>query len=147
MSDNPDQTKQDTSTVNKYKSQWAFTHFERRALWILSLFLISGTALRMYNNHQLSSNLELVPASRLSSDNLSKTAIIDDIHVDFPVNINTATQAELEQIPGIGPVKALAIINYIKTNGAIQNSGDILNVKGIGPATLRKMEEFIVTEP
>ena len=50
-----------------------------------------------------------------------------------PVNINTATQAELETIAGVGPKTAQAIIAYREANGAFSRIEDLLLVKGIGP--------------
>lgn len=50
------------------------------------------------------------------------------------VNINTATQAELETLTGIGASTALKIINYRKENGKFKNIEEIKNVSGIGEA-------------
>lgn len=57
------------------------------------------------------------------------------------VNINTATQAELESLQGVGPVKAQAIIDYRKKNGGFKSVDDIKNVDGIGDATLEKLRK------
>ena len=48
------------------------------------------------------------------------------------VNINTASQAELESIKGIGPAKSKAIIDYRTKNGAFKTVDDLDNVKGFG---------------
>jgi competence protein ComEA len=59
------------------------------------------------------------------------------------VNINTATVVELDTLPGIGPSKAAAIIDYRSTNGPFKKIEDIQNVKGIGPATFADMKSLI----
>ena len=60
------------------------------------------------------------------------------------VNINTATQTELETLPGIGPSTALKIINYRKENGEFKSIEDIKEISGIGEAKFANIKEFIV---
>ncbi len=59
------------------------------------------------------------------------------------VNINTATEAELDKLPGIGPAKAKAIIDDRSKNGAFKSVEDIKRVKGIGDATFDKLKSEI----
>jgi len=59
------------------------------------------------------------------------------------VNINSASQAELETIKGIGPVKAKAIIDYRTKNGAFKSVDDLDNVKGIGKKSLDKFRSEV----
>jgi len=63
-----------------------------------------------------------------------------------PVNLNTATQAELETLPGIGPAIAGRIIEYRTANGPFATIEDIQNVSGIGPATFEDIKDFITVE-
>jgi competence protein ComEA len=62
------------------------------------------------------------------------------------ININTASQAELETLPGIGPVTATNIIAYRETNGGFISIDSILNVPGIGPKTLEEIQNLITVE-
>lgn len=59
------------------------------------------------------------------------------------VNINTATQTELETLPGIGPSLALKIINYRKENGKFENIEELKNVSGIGDNKYDEIKEYI----
>ena len=59
------------------------------------------------------------------------------------ININTADQIALEQIPGIGPVKAAAIIEHRDTSGPFAAVEDLLDVTGIGPATLESLRPYV----
>ena len=61
------------------------------------------------------------------------------------ININSATQTELETLPGIGPSTALKIINYRKEKGKFNKIEDIKNVNGIGESKFNKIKEFIKT--
>ncbi|MDD3529534.1 MAG: ComEA family DNA-binding protein [Gallionellaceae bacterium] len=61
------------------------------------------------------------------------------------VNLNTATQAELEAVKGIGPSKAKAIIAYREKNGGFKSVDELANVKGFGKASVEKLKgEFEV---
>ncbi|MFP5404535.1 MAG: ComEA family DNA-binding protein [Gammaproteobacteria bacterium] len=55
------------------------------------------------------------------------------------VNINTATQSELEAVKGLGPAKAKAIIAHREQNGAFKSLDDLDKVKGFGKATVDKL--------
>jgi len=59
------------------------------------------------------------------------------------VNINTASQAELESLPGIGPVTAQKIIQYRQEHGPFQSIEDIMNVPGIGQKTFEAIKDLI----
>jgi competence protein ComEA len=61
----------------------------------------------------------------------------------FPLDINQATQDDLDQLPNIGPTKAAAIIEYRTKNGPFKKLEDIQNVPGIGPSTFEKMKAMI----
>ena len=64
------------------------------------------------------------------------------------VNINTATAAELEALPGIGPAKAKAIVAYRQQNGQFKTVEDLKKVKGIGEGIFSKLkDEASVTPP
>ena len=59
------------------------------------------------------------------------------------IDINTATAAQLEQLPGIGPSLAQKIIDYRDANGAFTSVGELLNVPGIGTGRLEDILSFI----
>ncbi len=60
-----------------------------------------------------------------------------------PVNLNTATAAELEALPEIGPALAQRIIDYRAAHGAFATLDDLLEVSGIGPATLDAIRDLV----
>lgn len=63
-------------------------------------------------------------------------------------DINTATQAELEAIHGIGPAKAKAIIDYRSKNGPFKNLSELDKVRGFGKTTVKKLRgDLTVSKP
>jgi competence protein ComEA len=63
------------------------------------------------------------------------------------VNINTATQAQLESLPGLGAKAAERILEYRQKNGQFKKVEDLMNVKGIGEKSfLRLKPRLTVTE-
>ena len=60
-----------------------------------------------------------------------------------PTNLNTATEAELQRLPRVGPAIAARIVAYRQANGRFQHPEDIQEVKGIGPKTFEKMAPWI----
>ena len=59
------------------------------------------------------------------------------------ININTATQTELETLPGIGPSTSTKIINYREENGKFQTIEEIKEVSGIGDAKYENIKDLI----
>lgn len=78
------------------------------------------------------------PPEELPDNNSGQAALID---------INTATSEELQVLNGIGPVLAQRIIDYRTEHGAFTSVDELLNVKGIGEATLNKFREQITAAP
>lgn len=62
------------------------------------------------------------------------------------VNINTATQSELESLTGIGPSMASKIIDYRDKNGKFKSKEDIKNVPGIGSSKYESIKDEITTK-
>ena len=59
------------------------------------------------------------------------------------INLNTASEKELQELPGIGPAMSARIIEYRETNGAFQNIEDIKKVRGIGNAKFEKLKDKV----
>ncbi|MDN5359723.1 MAG: competence protein ComEA [Thermotogaceae bacterium] len=59
------------------------------------------------------------------------------------ININRASQLQLEKLPGIGPVKARSIVEYRELNGDFNDLPDLILVKGIGEKTFEQIKPMI----
>ncbi|AGK54993.1 ComE operon protein 1 [Bacillus sp. 1NLA3E] len=62
------------------------------------------------------------------------------------ININSADEAELETLPGIGPSKSAAIIEYRTTTGPFKSIEDIQSISGIGEKTFEKLKDKIAID-
>ncbi len=60
------------------------------------------------------------------------------------VDLNSATQSELESVKGIGPAKAKQIVEYRQKNGAFKNLDALADVKGFGKASVAKLKGVLV---
>jgi len=60
-----------------------------------------------------------------------------------PVDLNTASQAQLESVKGIGPVKAKAVIEYRTKNGPFKSVDDLQKVTGFGKPSVGKLRSEV----
>lgn len=62
------------------------------------------------------------------------------------IPVNTADVYELDRLPGIGPTKAQAIVDYRTEHGPFQSTEQLLEVSGIGEATLEGLLDYITLD-
>lgn len=101
-----------------------FNKLIHRLLFIVSLFMLS------------------IPQQVLAADkNVEPSLAL--MNMSEKVNINTATSEQFAAIKGIGKKKAQAIVDYRQEIGDFISLEQLLNVKGIGKGTLKKIEPFL----
>ena len=67
----------------------------------------------------------------------------EETTTDGKINLNSATELDLQTLPGIGPSKAAAIMEYRDTNGPFKSVEDLMEISGIGEKTFEKLKEHI----
>lgn len=78
------------------------------------------------------------------TENIGKNILDESIeNNNIKININTATESQLENLPGIGPSTAMKIVNYRKENGLFKSIEEIKNVPGIGESKFNAIKDNI----
>ena len=67
--------------------------------------------------------------------------------IETPVNLNTATAAQLETLPGVGAATAQRILEYRQKSGGFKKIEELMNVRGIGEASFLKMKSLVSVTP
>ena len=59
------------------------------------------------------------------------------------INVNTATAEQLQQLPGVGPSLSQTIVNFREEHGNFATVDELINVSGIGSATLERLRDLV----
>lgn len=126
-----------------------------RDRWYISLlilfFLALSVAILLARWHTLLGRVPLAPvapyvaAANLTPATDTASARSEPAQSATIVNINTAAIAELQRLPGIGPVLATRIVEYRSHHGPFERLDDLLAVEGIGAAKLAALHELAET--
>lgn len=104
---------------------------------------IPNTDIHIYGGINSTPAASADPSPPFSASSVPSSSVDgSDIPV-FPININTATAEELALLPGIGPVRAQAIIAYREEYTLFTSVEELIYVEGIGEKTLAKILEYI----
>ena len=80
---------------------------------------------------------------QLPTDDLSTNENTISLQLDYRLDLNTATQTQLIELPGIGEILAQRILEYRDSNGPFKTIEELLNVPGIGEGKLKQIKERI----
>ncbi|SEI60861.1 comEA protein [Allopseudospirillum japonicum] len=107
--------------------------------------LIFACCLLLGVNYQAHANPVTPSASQVSTTSALSTQ--SQAESSLKLDLNQVTLAELEQLKGIGPKKAQAILEYRQQIGGFQRVEDLIQVKGIGPALLETHKASFYVKP
>lgn len=132
----------DSRVFEAVKAAGGFTK-EADVQWLNQAALVAdGEKIQIYTMEEtaeMKAQGESSPdAGEVSSDNKEEAS--------GKINLNTASLEELQRIPGIGQVRAQAILDYREESGKFQNVEEIQEVPGIKGKTFEKMEEYITVK-
>ncbi len=110
---------------------------ERRVLWLLLGCFLLGAALYAVQEKEFAVGREYSVVVPGSKENVA------EVVEEKKINLNEATQIELEQIAGIGPYMAKNIISYRNEHRRFFKIDQLKEVKGIGETRFQKIKEFV----
>jgi competence protein ComEA len=102
----------------------------RTRIWILSLVLLAIAA---------------APTRVVDAETQAAAATRGG--AEAPVNLNTATVAELETLPGIGRRTAERIVEYRQKAGGFKKIEELMNVRGIGEKSFLRLRSLVTVAP
>lgn len=141
-------------------AEWlALTKTERRVLLFLSVTLIVGVGIKWYKQSSSSEQSydyrtedsifvtrSAMPEESLRTEPQMPTSQSAESNNNKSININTATQKELESLPGIGKTLAQRIIEYRMSVALFRKPEDLRNVKGITKKKFEHLKPYITVQ-
>ena len=85
------------------------------------------------------------PVARVSSEGLPQQSSAQPAAP--ALNLNTATQADLEKLPGVGAATAKQILEYRQKNNGFKKVEELMNIKGIGEKSFLKLKPLVTVAP
>ncbi|HEY5614788.1 MAG TPA: helix-hairpin-helix domain-containing protein [Bacteroidota bacterium] len=131
----------------------ALTATERKVILFLAVALLAGMSIRLVQDgtrelppfdYRTSDSVFAALSAALDSDTLGGNSITKEFH--GKVNINAATDVQLESLPGIGAVLAERILRHRETYGPFQTAEELLKIKGITKKRLEQIKDFITID-
>ncbi len=104
-------------------------------LLLTAIFLVLTLGMHLWNTQRGAAGTYTVTAQNPTDGQQNAVEKLD---------INRADARQLEQLEGIGPVLAQRIVDWRSENGGFSAIEDLLQVEGIGPATLEGMRDFVI---
>ena len=123
-----------------------FTDAELRGARVLAILLVLGTLTDLVRarHPRFASPPAAAPAATAAAET---TRAAGTGGPRGALDLNTATAAELDALPGIGPVLAARIVEHRRLHGAFRSVDELLSVPGIGPRLLARLKPALREPP
>ena len=135
--------------MNKAVRFPSFTSQETKALIFLLSALIIGGGITLYKKSHPHFAPELISGgTQKAGMNLIREEAFKSSKskINSKININNASNEELEKLPGIGPVLANRIVKLRESKGKLEKLEELLEVKGIGVKKLETIKKWVIID-
>ena len=121
-----------------------FTRRDRIAIAVITALVIAGWGVGYRRARQRDTGYRLIRDAvtvpvEIAAQSSMPTA-------EAPLDLNTADAVALDALPGIGPVKAAAIVAHRRDHGPFRAVDDLLTVRGIGAVTVDRVRDIVTVE-
>jgi competence ComEA-like helix-hairpin-helix protein len=121
----------------------SFTASERRAMLVLALLIAVGSGVRVFKYY----HSDAVPGYRwvrtVEESEATPPPSASAGKLEQGIDPSTATEEDLELLPGIGPGIASRIVQFRSTHGPFKKASDLLSVAGVGEHTLARISPYL----
>jgi len=123
-----------------------FTPHETKALLFLLAALLVGSGITLYKRTHPQFAPELIIEKREIDPKHQAESPLHQEQTRKKINLNQATTAELQFLPGVGPSLSRRIVKYREAHGKFHQIEDLMQIPGIGPKTLERIKDRISVE-
>ncbi len=113
------------------------------AIILYGIFLGTGTTVVWKNLPRPETDANVTRQQSQAGEGTGENSSADLPLVRQPISLNSASAAQLEELPGIGPVLAQRIVDYRQTHGLFSSLEDLTQVDGIGEGILNSVREYL----
>ncbi|UCB51799.1 MAG: helix-hairpin-helix domain-containing protein [Candidatus Zixiibacteriota bacterium] len=123
-----------------------FTPQETRAILFLLMALLVGSGIILYQR----THPGFAPQLKLEKSGVDSLRAIQYLsgrgQEENTIDLNRATAAELQLLPGVGPALSRRIVEYREAKGEFDRIEDVMQVSGIGPKTFEAIKQYLTVE-
>jgi comEA protein len=123
-----------------------FTPQETKAILFLLMALLVGSGIILYQR----THPGFAPQLKLDKSDVDSTGEIKYLagsgQEENAIDLNRATAAELQLLPGVGPALSKRIVEYRESCGEFDKIEDVMQVSGIGPRTFEAIKDYLTVQ-